>query len=123
MPPSGSQGNKDNDEDDDDDDDDSSSEQSSGTDGDDKLTGKRGHQKHSFGLAPAKKYKYMVELPSLSGGSNIRLSVFASQISRPKGLLTKDKVQIILKDSCEAVNNIWVAKVRGDKVVRIMNPI
>jgi hypothetical protein len=88
---------------------DDSSDQSADTDADEKSA-KRGHQKNDFGLPAAKKYKYTVELPSLSGGSNIRLSVFASQISRPKGLFTKDKVQIILKDSCEALNNIWVVK-------------
>ncbi len=94
---------------------DESSEQSEEDIEADDKSAKRGHQQHNFGLAPAKNYKYTVELPSLSGGSNIKLSVFASQISRPKGLLTKDKVQIILKDSCEAANNIWVVKVGRER--------
>jgi hypothetical protein len=60
-----------------------------------------------FGLDP-NKFKYVVE----SQGSNSnRQTIIATQICRPKGLLTKEKVQILIKNSAEVINNIWIVKV------------
>ncbi|XP_076442628.1 LOW QUALITY PROTEIN: bromodomain adjacent to zinc finger domain protein 1A-like [Babylonia areolata] len=58
-------------------------------------------------LPPAEKMMYIVH-PST--GKNNRVMVKASQVSRKKGLYTRDKSKLFLKQHCEAVKGVWSVK-------------
>ncbi|XP_033735417.1 bromodomain adjacent to zinc finger domain protein 1A-like [Pecten maximus] len=64
-------------------------------------------------ILPAEQYRYVVQE---RGKNNITITVPSKQISRKKGLYTRDKSKLFLKQYCEPHMGIW--RVKNDIVIK-----
>ncbi|XP_021368810.1 bromodomain adjacent to zinc finger domain protein 1A-like isoform X2 [Mizuhopecten yessoensis] len=64
-------------------------------------------------ILPAEQYRYVVQE---RGKNNITITVPSKQISRKKGLYTRDKSKLFLKQYCEPYMGIW--RVKNDIVIK-----